>query len=76
MTTKVYCYHCMSYHPPEAMRKIMTRAGERWRCVRSIEGARNPPDERDAFGQRQSELNQAKARAIRDRAAGFSQTAI
>jgi hypothetical protein len=58
----------MTYHPSEAMRKVMTRAGERWRCVRSIEGARNNRGERDAFGQRQSELNQAKARETRERA--------
>ena len=34
MTGKVYCYHCMTYHHPDAMRKVVTRAGERWRCIR------------------------------------------
>lgn len=66
MTRKVYCYHCMTYHHPEAMRKIQTSRGERWRCIRSIEAARNHPDERDAFGERQSELNRARERSTRE----------
>lgn len=68
MTTKVYCYHCMTYHRPESMQKIMTRCGERWRCVRSIEAARSSTDERDAFGLRQSELNKARARVMQENA--------
>ena len=66
MTTKVYCYHCMTYHPPESMQKIMTRTGERWRCVRTIEAARSSPAARDAFGARQSELNKARTRAVQE----------
>lgn len=67
MTGKVYCYHCMTYHHPEAMRKIVTRAGERWRCIRSIEAAQTGAAERKAFGERQSELNRARSRAINER---------
>ena len=63
MSSKVYCYHCMTYHHPEIMRKMVTRSGERWRCIRSIEAARRNPDERDAFGEQQSELNRLKARS-------------
>ena len=48
MTGKVYCYHCMTYHHPEAMRKVVTRAGERWRCIRSIEAAQTGAAERKA----------------------------
>lgn len=66
MMNKIYCYHCMTYHLPENMRQIMTRTGLRWRCIRSIEAARNNPDERDAFGERQSELNRARARSTHE----------
>lgn len=45
----------MTYHQPEAMRKMMTRSGVRWRCIRSIEATRGSPEERDAFGEQQSE---------------------
>lgn len=68
MTIKVYCYHCMTYHRPESMRKIRTRTGERWRCIRSIEAAQSSTDVRDAFGERQSELNKARARAVQESA--------
>ena len=54
MMNKIYCYHCMTYHLPENMRQIMTRTGLRWRCIRSIEAARNTAAERDAFGARQT----------------------
>ena len=63
VTTKVYCYHCMTYHRPETMRKMLTRSGVRWRCIRSIEATRGTPEERDTFGEQQSELNRAQARA-------------
>jgi hypothetical protein len=45
---------------------MQTRRGERWRCIRSIEAARNNPDERDAFGEQQSELNRARARSSQE----------
>jgi hypothetical protein len=31
-----FCYHCGAHHPVEEMRQIETRAGKRWRCIRSI----------------------------------------
>jgi hypothetical protein len=43
------------------MRRFATRTGERWRCLRSIEAAHARPDERDAFGRKQSELNRQTA---------------
>ncbi len=66
MKSKVYCYHCMTYHHPETMRQMQTPRGKRWRCIRSIEAAQNHPDERDAFGERQSELNRAMARSSQE----------
>lgn len=66
VTNKVYCYHCMTYHQPETMRKMMTRSGVRWRCIRSIEATRGSLEERDAFGEQQSELNRAQARAYQE----------
>ncbi|MDD2991053.1 MAG: hypothetical protein PHI64_19130 [Zoogloea sp.] len=64
MKDRVYCYHCMTHHPREAMRRVMTRTGERWRCVRSIEGAQGNTREREAFGERQTEVNRARARSL------------
>lgn len=61
----VYCYHCMTYHQPEAMRKIVSRGRTRWRCIRSIEASRRPVSERDAFGRQQSQLNLAQSQAQR-----------
>ena len=59
----VYCYHCMTYHQPEAMKKIVSRGRTRWRCIRSIEASRRPVSERDAFGRQQSERNLAESQA-------------
>ncbi|WP_374242430.1 hypothetical protein [Zoogloea sp.] len=67
MMNKIYCYHCMTYHLPENMRQIMTRTGLRWRCIRSIEAARNTAAERDAFGARQTELNRSRSLAEQER---------
>lgn len=67
MMDKIYCYHCMSYHRPENMRQVTTRAGVRWRCVRSIEAARNTTAARDAFGVRQTELNRSRSLAEQER---------
>ena len=68
MTDKIYCYHCMSYHRPENMRQVTTRAGVRWRCIRSIEASRRPVSERDAFGQQQSQRNLAQSQSLRTQA--------
>lgn len=67
MTTKVYCYHCMTYHHPETMRKIVSRGQTRWRCIRSIEATRKDIAQRDAFGRQQSALNLASARREQER---------
>ena len=32
------------------MRQIATKAGKKWRCIKSIEAIRKTVDERDAFG--------------------------
>lgn len=64
----VYCYHCMTYHQPEAMRKIVSRGRTRWRCIRSIEASRRPVSERDAFGQQQSQRNLAQSQSLRTQA--------
>lgn len=67
MSDMLYCYCCRKHHPKEQMRRFATRTGERWRCVRSIEAARARPDERDAFGRRQSELNRQTASQLAER---------
>ena len=64
----VYCYHCMTYHQPEAMQKIVSGGRTRWRCIRSIEASRRPVSERDAFGQQQSQRNLAQSQSLRTQA--------
>jgi hypothetical protein len=32
------------------MRQVMTKKGMRWRCIKTIEAARQTPDKRQAFG--------------------------
>ena len=67
MSDTLYCYCCRKHHPKAQMRRFMTRTGERWRCLNSIEAARARPDERDAFGRRQSELNRQTAVRVAER---------
>lgn len=57
MSEMIFCYCCRVHHPKEEMRLFQTRQGPRWRCLRSIEAARGPRAERDAFGQQQTALN-------------------
>ena len=64
----VYCYHCMTYHQPEAMQKIVSGGRTRWRCIRSIKASRRPVSERDAFGQQQSQRNLAQSQSLRTQA--------
>jgi hypothetical protein len=45
------------------MRQIETKAGKRWRCIRSIEATRKTPEARDAFGREVSAMNTAEARS-------------
>jgi hypothetical protein len=62
MSQMHFCYVCRIHHPAEEMSVIHTRAGRRWRCLRSIAAAKTPSAERDAFGSIQTEINQALAR--------------
>lgn len=57
-----FCYHCRVHHPENQMRRIATKVGWRWRCIRSIQAARRPAGEREAFGKLQTELNRGEAR--------------
>lgn len=66
MSTPMYCYHCMTYHSQQAMRKIVSHGRTRWRCVRSIEASRKNTAQRDAFGRQQSALNLAQSRAYQE----------
>ena len=68
MTETAFCYCCRVHHDKAQMRLFPTRHGNRWRCLRSIEAAAGPIQERDAFGRQQSGINRETAR----RAAEFS----
>lgn len=61
MTELLFCYCCRVHHPKALMRLFATRHGQRWRCLRSIEAATGNRRERDAFGQRQTEINHEAA---------------
>lgn len=71
MTKTRYCYHCARSHPEDEMRQISTKAGARWRCIKSIEATKKTVAERDAFGKKISAINSevwsAKQRAISTR---------
>jgi hypothetical protein len=58
-----FCYHCGAHHPVEEMRQIETRAGKRWRCIRSIKATQKTAAARDAFGREVSAMNTAEARS-------------
>lgn len=62
MSETLFCYCCRVHHPKELMRPFPTRQGYRWRCVRSIESAARPPDQRDDFGRQQTAINREAAR--------------
>lgn len=62
MSETIYCYCCRVHHPKEEMRRFTTRAGERWRCLRSIVAAGSSRQARDAFGERQTRQNQESSR--------------
>jgi hypothetical protein len=50
MSKLAYCHTCQTYHPIETMRQVMTKKGMRWRCIKTIDAARQTPDKRQAFG--------------------------
>ena len=58
-----FCYHCGAHHPVEEMRQIETRAGKRWRCIRSIEATQQGPEAREAYGRQVSEINKAESKS-------------
>lgn len=58
-----YCYHCGRHHPVEEMRQIATKAGRKWRCLKSIEATKTGIAQRDAFGRSVTQINKAEAQA-------------
>ena len=58
-----FCYHCRTYHVVTEMRRIASKSGTRWRCIRSIEASKSNPDARAAFGRQTSRMNSDSARA-------------
>ena len=63
MSQSAYCYHCGTHHPRTEMRQIETKAGKRWRCIRSILATKRSTAERDGFGKRISAENKAEAQS-------------
>jgi len=61
MSDKRYCYCCRAYHPAEQVVLYETKAGKRWRCLRSISAAQQPCQIRDEAGRQQSVENRAEA---------------
>ena len=58
MTTKTrYCYHCARSHPEDEMRQMHTKAGTKWRCIKSIQAIKKTTAERDAFGKQVTAMN-------------------
>lgn len=67
MTETMFCYCCRVHHPKDQMRPFATKHGARWRCIRSIEAAACSRRERDAFGQKQTEINREDSRRVAER---------
>ena len=67
MTETMFCYCCRVHHPKDQMRPFPTKHGARWRCIRSIEAAACSRPERDAFGQKQTEINREDTRRVAER---------
>lgn len=63
MSQSAYCYHCGTHHPKVEMRQIETKAGKRWRCIKSIQATKRSTAERDGFGKRISAENKAEAQS-------------
>ncbi len=64
MSDSVYCYHCGRPHPKEEMRRINTKGGSRWRCIKSIRATKRSVAERDAFGRKVTAMNSSKQSQI------------
>jgi hypothetical protein len=69
MSETAFCYHCGVHHSIEEMRQILTKAGKRRRCIKSIDAAKVGIHDRDAFGLRMTEINKAEKQARRNRMA-------
>ena len=63
MTKSAFCYTCAVHHPIAEMRQIPTKIGKRWRCIRSIELAKQTGAAREAFGQKTTANNKAEAQS-------------
>ncbi|MDP2783110.1 MAG: hypothetical protein Q8O38_00760 [Sulfurimicrobium sp.] len=63
MAETAFCYHCRQHHPKTEMRQIETKAGKRWRCIRSIEATRQGQAAREAYGRQVSEMNKSEAQS-------------
>jgi hypothetical protein len=61
MNTTAFCYHCRAHHPLEDMRQITTKAGKRWRCIKSIEATKADRATREAYGRSVTENNKAQS---------------
>jgi hypothetical protein len=62
-TETEFCYSCARRHPVDEMRQILTKTGMRWRCIKSIEAARQGRAEREAFGSQTTANNGADRQA-------------
>ena len=69
MSQTTYCYHCGVNHPTEQMRQIPTKAGPRWRCIKSIEATKKGTAAREAFGRQTTAGNKADMEAQQRRMA-------
>ncbi|CAG0986293.1 MAG: hypothetical protein OEL88_15070 [Sterolibacteriaceae bacterium MAG5] len=45
------------------MRQIETKAGKRWRCIKSIEATKQGKLAREAFGRQTTAINKAEAQS-------------
>lgn len=63
MSDTLYCYHCGRHHPKEEMRQIESKAGKKWRCIKSIVASKQGRKEREAFGRQTTAINSAEQRA-------------
>lgn len=57
---KKFCYVCQLHHVSEDMMLFHTRSGVRWRCKKTVRKAQLPQQQRDEFGQLQSQMNRAQ----------------
>jgi len=60
MTDTVFCYHCRTRHPQDEVRKIATKSGLRWRCIKSIVATRTAVHQREEFGRQTTASNRAR----------------